>query len=193
MSIKILGGIAKGYPLFIPKANTTRPTAVMIKRKLFDWRQRMDDYIFIDLCAGSGGMGFEALSRGAQKVLLNDSMKGAFLTLKQNKEGLVKAFNFEEASIVLHQLEAIKWVERELGFQLNSFENVILYLDPPYENHELYRQVLNKLKEQNFDGEVWLESDRLKGPKLVELTGFFKSITKTIEQGDHFVIVGKLG
>ena len=92
MSLKILGGLARGFPLATPKSDTTRPTAVLIKRKLFDWRQHMDDYVFIDLCAGSGAMGFEAFSRGAQKVLLNELMRGAFLTLKDNKAKIEKAF-----------------------------------------------------------------------------------------------------
>ena len=191
MSIKILGGKARGYPLAIPRSNT-RPTAVMIKRKLFDWRQRMDGHTFIDLCAGTGGMGFEALSRGADKVLLNDSMRGAFLTLKQNKEGLVKAFDFDPESIVIHSLDAKSWVDRELKFQLDDSENAILYLDPPYEDHALYGDILEKLKTLGFKGELWVESDRLKGPRLPEVSGYFQSIIKTIEQGDLFVVVGKL-
>jgi len=191
MSIKILGGAARGYPLAIPRTNS-RPTAVMIKRKLFDWRQRMDGHVFIDLCAGSGGMGFEALSRGADKVFLNDSMRGAFLTLKENKEGLVEAFDFDPESIVLHSMDAKNWVDRELKFQLDDSENAILYLDPPFEDHALYREILTKLKTLGFKGELWVESDRLKGMKVAEVSGFFCSIIKTIEQGDLFVVVGKL-
>jgi hypothetical protein len=56
----------------------------------------------------------------------------------------------------------------------------------------LYFDVLKLLKELHFEGELWVESDRLKGPKLADLTGVFHSIIKTIEQGDHFVVVGKL-
>jgi 16S rRNA (guanine966-N2)-methyltransferase len=164
----------------------------MVKRKLFDWRQRMDEYVFIDLCAGSGGMAFEALSRGAQKIFVNDSMRGAFLTLKENKEGLMKAFKFDDDKIVVHNLEAIKWVERELAFQLPDTENAILYLDPPYEDHKLYTSLLGKLKELEFQGELWVESDRLKGPKLSDVSVLFRSVIKVIEQGDHFVVVGKL-
>ena len=192
MSLKILGGLARGFPLATPKSDTTRPTAVLIKRKLFDWRQHLDDYVFIDLCAGSGAMGFEAFSRGAQKVLLNELMRGAFLTLKDNKAKIEKAFSVDEAVMKVTNIEAKQWVQRELQYELPDTKNAILYFDPPYENHALYFDVLKLLKELHFEGELWVESDRLKGPKLADLTGVFHSIIKTIEQGDHFVVVGKL-
>lgn len=192
MSIKILGGVCRGYPLATPRSDTTKPTSVLIRRKLFDWRQNLEGHIFIDLCAGSGAVGFEALSRGAEKVILNDSMKGAFLTLKQNKEALIKSFRFEEESISVTQLDVKNWLGRELSFQLKETQDAILFLDPPYENHALYTEVLKLLKEQNFEGEVWVESDRLKGPNKDVLIGAFCSVIKVVEQGDHFVVVGKL-
>lgn len=192
MSLKILGGVARGYPLAMPRTETTRPTSVMIKRKLFDWRQHMDDYIFVDLCAGSGAMGLEALSRGSQKVFLNDSHKSAFLTMKDNKSKLEAAFKFEPDMVKVTNLDAKNWITKELPYELPDTENVILFFDPPYENHALYFDILRLLKEANFQGEVWVESDRLKGPKLDQVTGAFHSVIKQVEQGDHFVVVGKV-
>jgi 16S rRNA (guanine966-N2)-methyltransferase len=192
MSLKILGGIARGYPLATPKVETTRPTAVLIKRKLFDWRQRLDDHVFVDLCAGSGAMGFEALSRGARRVFLNELLKPAFHTLKDNKANLERAFGFEPEQITVTNLDAKAWVPRELTYHLSDTEPAILYFDPPYENHALYADVLRLLTEAGYRGELWLESDRLKGPAKVALTGAFRSVIKTVEQGDHFVVVGKL-
>lgn len=190
--IKILGGVAKGFPLATPRSDSTRPTSVMIKRKLFDWRQNLEGYQFVDLCAGSGAMAFEALSRGADKVAANDSMRGAFLTLKQNQEQLIKSFKFDPASIVVSNSDAKIWVQKELRYQFPDTADVILYLDPPFEAHKLYFEILESLKGSNFEGEIWLESDRLVGPKLEDVTGAFHSVIKTIEQGDHFVVVGKV-
>lgn len=192
MSVKILGGIARGYPLATPKSDSTKPTSIMIKRKLFDWRQHMDEYLFVDLCAGSGAMGLEALSRGSQQVFLNDSMRGAFLTLKDNKEKIEKSFKFDPGMIKVTNLDAKAWIQKELKFELPDTENVILFIDPPYENHALYFDLLKLLKESEFKGEIWLESDRLKGPKIDTVTGAFHSVIKTVEQGDHFVVVGKV-
>jgi 16S rRNA (guanine966-N2)-methyltransferase len=192
MSVKILGGMARGFPLATPKSDSTRPTSVLVKRKLFDWRQKMDDYIFIDLCAGSGALGFEALSRGSQKVYLNEVLKGAFHTLKDNKAKLEKAFRFDPSMVKVTNLDALAWITKELPYELPNTTNVILYFDPPYQDHRLYREVLGLLRERHFQGELWLESDQLKGPERSSLTGAFHSIIKTVEQGDHFVVVGKL-
>ena len=192
MSVKILGGVARGFPLATPKSESTKPTSVLIKRKLFDWRQHLDDYIFVDLCAGSGAMGFEALSRGAERVYINEMMRQAFHVLKDNKVRLEKAFGFDQGNTKVSNFEAKAWVQKELPFELPDSSRVILYFDPPYENHVLYQEVLTLLKKANFSGEVWLEADRLKGPPVETLIGAFHSIIKKVEQGDHFVLVGKL-
>jgi 16S rRNA (guanine966-N2)-methyltransferase len=192
MSLKILGGTARGYPLATPKAETTRPTSILIKRKMFDWRQHLDEYFFIDLCAGSGAMGFEALSRGSQKVFLNEMLRPAFLNLKDNKLKLENAFQFDPSSSKVTNLDARSWILKELPYEMPDTSQVILYFDPPYENHALYLEVIKQLQESHFKGEVWIESNKLKGPKLTLLTGLFCSITKVVEQGDHFVVVGKL-
>jgi 16S rRNA (guanine966-N2)-methyltransferase len=192
MSVKILGGAFRGFPLATPKSITTRPTSVLIKRKLFDWRQHLDDCIFVDLCAGSGAMGLEALSRGAQKIFLIDSHRSAFLTLKDNKARLESAFSLGPEMIQVSMVDAKIWVSKELSYQLPESENVVLFLDPPYEEHGLYLELLSLLKSVNFLGEIWLEADRLKGPDRDVLTGVFHSVIKTVEQGDHFVVVGKL-
>lgn len=192
MGLKIHSGIARGFPLAMPRSDSTRPTSALIKRKLFDWRQNLEGFIFIDLCAGSGAVGFEALSRGAEKVFVNDSMKGAFLTLKQNAEALITKFSFDAASIKITNKDAKDWAQKELKFELTDTEDCILFFDPPYENHALYDDILKALKDNAFAGEVWVESDRLMGPTREKLTGAFCSVIKVVEQGDHFVVVGKL-
>jgi 16S rRNA (guanine966-N2)-methyltransferase len=192
MSIKILGGVARGFLLAAPRSDSTRPTSVLVRRKLFDWRQHLDGEVFIDLCSGSGAMGLEALSRGAEKVYLNDALKGAFLTLKQNSEKFLKSFEIETSQITISSLDALKWIQKEMPYQLRTTENAIIFLDPPYENHLLYTEALKLLKEAGYAGEVWVESDRMKGPKKETLTGAFHSIIKIVEQGDHFVVVGKV-
>lgn len=192
MSVKIVGGEFRGFPLNTPKSEMTRPTSILVRRKLFDWRQNLEGLTFIDLCAGSGAMGFEALSRGAEKVFLNEMQRPAFHTLKDNRERVMKSFRQDADKIVVTQLDARKWVAKELSFQLPDTEHTILYLDPPYEDHALYDEILKTLKEQNYQGEIWLESDQKKGPSLERITGAFHSVIKTLEQGDHFVVVGFL-
>ncbi len=192
MSLKILGGMARGFNLATPRAETTRPTSVLIRRKLFDRRQNLEGFTFIDLFAGSGAMGLEALSRGADKICLNDQARGALLTLKQNQEAFVTAFKIEESRVSVTNLDAKTWITKELAYQTTDLEESILYLDPPYAEHALYFQVLEELKKMGFPGEIWLESDILKGPPTDKLSGVFHSVIKKVEQGDHFVVIGKL-
>lgn len=189
MTVKILGGVARGFPLALPRSDLTRPTSVLIKRKLFDWRQDLSGHTFIDLCAGSGAMGFEALSRSADKVVLVDSDKYANMTIKKNRDEMVRAFKFDEKLIQVTQMDAKKFIEREISY---FDENAILFFDPPYEDHALYESSLSILKEKGFKGEVWVETDLKKGPPKDKITQAFHSIIKIVEQGDHFVVVGNL-
>ena len=192
MAIKLIGGEFRGFPLAAPRTETTRPTSILVRRKLFDWRQNLEGFSFVDLCAGSGAMGFEALSRGADKIYLNESQKIAFYTLKDNKEKIIKSFRVPSENMSITQLDARKWVSKEMAYQITDTENTIIYMDPPYEDHALYFDLLNSLKEQNFQGEVWVESDLKKGPAVDKITGAFHSVVKEISQGDHFVVVGFL-
>ena len=67
MSVKILGGPLKGLDLKVCDSKTLRPTSVMLRRKIFDSHQNLEGFFFVDACAGTGAVGIEAFSRGAQK------------------------------------------------------------------------------------------------------------------------------
>ena len=79
MSISILGGVAKGAKLATPSSHNTRPTSVLLKRRLFDSHQSFEGIEFYDICAGSGSMGIEAMSRGAEKVIFVESNQMALV------------------------------------------------------------------------------------------------------------------
>lgn len=137
-------------------------------------------------------MAFEALSRGAGRIVVNDQDRSALFTLKKNKEDVMRAFRIEDKNIIVSGIDAKRWVERELSYLQVDGEDTILFLDPPYADHVLYQDIIALLKERNYRGELWVESDRLSGIRLEEVTGLFHSVIKTVEQGDHFVVVGFL-
>jgi 16S rRNA (guanine966-N2)-methyltransferase len=192
MSIRVLGGFAKNFLLVTPKTDTTRPTSVLLRRRLFDWRQNLEGYQFVDLFAGSGAMGIEALSRGAECVFLNDSNKLAFKSISLNCEKIKSSYKIDSSIIDLSQLDGLLWVKRNLVGLSDFFTEMILYIDPPYEKHQLYYDLFNELKMIGYSGEVWVESDKLKGVSEDQLAGNFKKINKRFYQGDHFVLVGNL-
>ncbi len=197
MSIKILGGFAGGLNLQTPKGDLIRPTSVMIRRKLFDWRQRLEGYAFVDLCAGTGAMGLEAFSRGADELWVSEPNRMVYKVLESNLKIFADRYgDYFEQDIVCHQ----KPVELFLKIFLDSYADwseeqksqTILFLDPPYGKIEIYEFVLKNLKESGFTGQLWLESDELKGMKSTIAREHFSKILKIVEQGDHYVLVGEI-
>ncbi len=73
--MRISGGEAKGRQLFLPKGYPVRPTADVVKEALFSILRSVSDCSFLDLFAGSGSVGIEALSRGAAKVVFVERNK----------------------------------------------------------------------------------------------------------------------
>ena len=117
---------------------TTRPTGVMLKRRLFDARQIFEGVHFIDLCAGSGSVGFEALSRGASKLTLVESdfnalgcIKGVVNQIENNK-----SFELSKNQISVNKKSAERW----LSFYLDNENKTdldlerIIFFDPPYDD-----------------------------------------------------------
>lgn len=167
MSIRLLGGRAKSFSLQVP-AQGTRPTSVILRRKIFDSYQNLEDKAFIDCCAGSGAMGFEAWSRGSDAVTFLESSKPTFKTLKSNAQAFMKKFEIESKQIQLMPFDCVKWLDAQTLKNMGEF---VLFFDPPYEDHQLYWNFLKKLNELGpLPGQLWLESDEQKGIKKEELT-----------------------
>lgn len=197
MSIKILGGFARGLSLQTPKDDLIRPTSVMVRRKLFDWRQRLEGFAFVDLCAGTGAVGLEAFSRGADELWVSEPNRIVYKVL----EGNIKLFankygDYFEQDIVCYQKPIDQFLKSFLPSYLSWSEEqqqkTILFLDPPYGKIEIYEEALRQLKEAGFKGELWLESDELKGMKSTAAREHFSKILKIVEQGDHYVLVGMI-
>ena len=191
MALQLLGGRARGFVLQTPPEDITRPTAVLLKRRLFDWRQSWQGLSFVDLCAGSGSMGLEALSRGADVVWLNEINKHAQRVLQKNvgewhtKQGLLAG-----ESLQVFQLDFRKLLERVRQDARLMNENTVLFFDPPWEEHALYRAFWEAVR--GFPGEVWVESDNQKGVALEEQRQHLHSVVKEVVHGQHWVLVGRL-
>ena len=190
MAISLIGGRARGFKLQSPPESTTRPTSILLKRRLFDWRQHWHGYQFIDLCAGSGSMGLEALSRGAQEIWLNEINKNAMRVLEKNVSNFKEKMGLEEGeSIHLSQLDFRKCLSQICTHPLAWGEKSVIFFDPPYEEHHLYHDLWSHLS--GFKGEIWIESDEQKGVSLAAQRQHLKVI-KEVTQGQHWLLVGKL-
>src|SRR3990167_5425693 len=123
MSLRILGGHLRGRPLKTPKGPHTRPTTGLLRQALFNICQ---DFIqnarVLDLFAGSGAIGFEALSRGAAFAPFIEKEKQASLCIREN--ALILQV---EPSVQILSTDA----QLALSRLLSSYE--LIYIDPPYD------------------------------------------------------------
>jgi 16S rRNA (guanine966-N2)-methyltransferase len=196
LSIKILGGQLSGLSLFVPKGSQTRPTSVMLRRKIFDAHQDMSGILFYDLCAGTGAMGLEACSRGAEKVIFLEYHGQTLTSLKQNIQAAEKRLksNNKECKLIINksklQLYTSQLKRDYLGLNTDQRKNTILFLDPPYENKEIYEFFLKKIQLSDwFEGISWIESDNKKGL----LTSWWEEqsvkLRKVYQHGDSTLLI----
>jgi 16S rRNA (guanine966-N2)-methyltransferase len=188
MSIRILGGLAKSRSLFVPKGQTIRPTSVLLKRRIFDSIQDLSPYCFWDLCAGTGSIGLEAWSRGARKVFLQESKKEVFRYLKKNAEEIQKGYQEEalKRPISVSCMNVEKWFS-SLG-SCAGLGNDIFFLDPPYELHNLYKNIgLGLLGMLDESQQLWIESDKDKGLPLEFWTQQGHEPHKVFKQGGSYL------
>jgi 16S rRNA (guanine966-N2)-methyltransferase len=194
VSIKILGGFARGFSLKVPKGDIVRPTSVLLKRRVFDYFQDMSGVQFIDLCAGSGAIGIEAWSRGASKVYLNEMNKHVHRVIEENKEGVILKFqHLNPGEIICASRDAETFVKNyKLTYENledEIQENTVIFLDPPYSDKKIYTEIVEYLFSSTwFKGQLWIESDALKGIPLKEWESKL-NFDKVFEQGDSYILI----
>jgi len=125
MGLKIVGGEAKGRKLRGPKTAQIRPATSRVRKSIFDILGDLSGLAVLDLFAGTGSMGLEALSRGANSVCFVDQGQAAISLLFKNLE----MTGFMERSRILKKSAAAA-VEL-LSKKGARFD--IIFLDPPYD------------------------------------------------------------
>ncbi len=142
--MRIVAGQFKGRPIQAPKTDATRPTSDRARESLFnilvhaDWAPALDGAQVIDLFAGSGALGFEALSRGARFCLFVETAHAARGAIRNNIEALGL---FGHTTV--HRRSATDLGERPAGIG-EPFD--LAFMDPPY-NKGLVEPCLKALLE----------------------------------------------
>ena len=161
--MRITGGFLKNQSLKTPKGDRTRPTSEKLRQSVFNIAQaHVENCAFLDLFAGSGAMGIEALSRGAKKVTFIEKDRSALKALKENLIALdLSPSATLIAGDVLLQLKRLK---RE-KFNL-------IYIDPPYEKglQEKTLDLVDKLQLLPIGGLLFVEESAQKELELPPLT-----------------------
>ncbi len=86
--MRIVAGQHRGRTLFAPRGDKTRPTADRVREALFSILHDVTDLAILDVYAGSGAVGLEALSRGAARVVAVEKARGATESILRNAEGM---------------------------------------------------------------------------------------------------------
>lgn len=134
--MRVIAGIFRSRQLKGKPPAGIRPTSDKLRETLFNvLGLRVQSANFLDGFAGTGGVGIEAISRGARFVCFVDQSRKATAIIRQNLESL-------------EVTEGFRLIEADLGKTLDLFERDgttfdIVFLDPPYEREELYAENLS--------------------------------------------------
>lgn len=141
--MRVIAGSAKSLPLKTVRSDRTRPTTDRIKETLFNIiAPDIPGCRFLDLFAGSGAIGIEALSRGAARAVFVEQDRTALKVIREN----LRFTHLEDRAEVICQ-DAVKAVS---SLQVDAPFHVV-FMDPPYD-HELERRVLEALRDSSLIG-----------------------------------------
>ncbi len=128
--MRVIGGCARGRVLKTRKGNETRPTADRVKESLFNiLASLLPGSCFLDVFAGNGGIGIEALSRGASKCVFIEKNSHCVRIINDN----LRLTGLEDRGKIIHREVDISLLE--LSNRKEKFE--IIFLDPPYHSPDL--------------------------------------------------------
>ena len=146
--VRIGGGEWRSRLIKFPDAIGLRPTPDRVRQTVFNWLgQELNGLTCLDLFAGTGVMGFEALSRGAKQVVMIEKSAVAYQALMQNKS-LLKA---DAAQIVQG--------DAELFLVKNQQKFDVIFCDPPFQQQWLDKILLTLNRHLSADGFLYVEAE----------------------------------
>ena len=155
--MRVIAGSRKGHRIDAPKGLATRPTSDRVRENVFNLVQSwVDDAVVLDLFAGSGAMGIEALSRGAQRAVFVESDVQACSAIEHNLDKL----RLTGAEVVCRD------VGRFVAADTRTYD--LVFCDPPYEEYAQLESALARYapKLLTEDGLLVLETAANTEPEL---------------------------
>ena len=139
-TLRIIGGNWRGRKITFPQKDAVRPTGDRVRETLFNWLMHdIHGARCLDLFAGSGALGIEALSRGAESVVLVEQNRLVAKSIEANLEKLGAA----DGSWDVETRDAYQWIKT----QQQPFD--IIFLDPPFDDDSL-PTLLNDIDENHI-------------------------------------------
>lgn len=156
--MRVITGEAKGRKLIAPKGLNTRPITAKIKGALFNVLQpQLERSNFLDLFAGSGSVGIEALSRGAKYVAFVEKDRRAVDVIKKN----ISVCNFNKRWNIYRD-DVFRRIKR---LKENNEQFDIIYLDPPFTVETIFPKVMTALSDGKLISENGIVVIRSKADK----------------------------
>ncbi len=180
--MRVIAGTARSMPLKSVAGQDTRPTADRIKETLFNMLQpEVPGCRFLDLFGGSGGIGIEALSRGARFAAFAEHNRKAYECILENLA--FTKLDSRARVLCMDALGALRILEKEGPFDL-------IFLDPPY-GKGLEHEVFSYLQDSRLadeDTTIVLETDFKEDMDWLSGCGFFVRKEKRYKTNRHLFI-----
>jgi 16S rRNA (guanine966-N2)-methyltransferase len=180
--MRVIAGQFRSRPLIAPKGLDTRPTSDRLRETLFNvLAPRIDGSVFLDLYAGSGAVGIEALSRGAKEAIFVENAEPALRAIRSNLASLGirggYALEVRNAAVAIKRLMSAGKVAN------------IIFLDPPYSDSTEYEIAMNLLGGeclQLLSPDAVVIAEHLKKHDLADNYGTLNRF-RTLKQGDSIL------
>lgn len=150
--VRIVAGRFKGHRLKLIDQKKLRPTSNRVRETLFNWiGSKITRMRVLDLFAGSGALGFEALSRGAPKVTFIEKHTKIAVQLRDTCHRL--DLSAQEAEVICRN--CVPWLKQDD----QTWD--LVFIDPPFSDSNLYTKILNELQTHVSDqGLIYLEHSK---------------------------------
>jgi 16S rRNA (guanine966-N2)-methyltransferase len=150
--MRVIAGKYRGRPLRSLRGTDIRPTSDRLRETLFNVLtpgnpQALEGTVWLDLFAGTGAVGIEAISRGAKQAYFVESSTAAAKLIEQNLQSLGIAGGYK---ILRDDLSGVLW-----RLQREHVVADVVFLDPPYRMQQVYEEALNALSNSSI---VWAMS-----------------------------------
>ena len=157
--MRIIAGQRRGHKFDGPRDHHTRPTSDLVREAIFNiLGEAVDGMLVLDLFAGTGAIGLEALSRGAGRTIFVERNRENAALIKRN----VATLRYEDrATVIVH--DAYRWAR---SYQPEATEPVVVFVDPPYSDYEDHPERVRKLLDGLLailpDGSILAAESRIK-------------------------------
>src|SRR5512143_20391 len=139
--MRIIAGQRRGHKFDGPKGSRMRPTSDLVRESLFNiLGEAVSGLVVVDLFAGSGALGLEALSRGAARAIFVEQNRENVALIRRN----LATLRYEDRARVLGT-DAFRWAR---SFEPSDGEPLVSFLDPPYREYKNHPRRIHELLEQ---------------------------------------------